>query len=93
MSLTDVSKIMKISRSVIKRVLEQNNITDNEIVQEWLKKAEKSAYYKNAIDTLSIRDPNKLLTMKNNYLNYLIIYKNSYYLTNNITYLKLINYE
>lgn len=29
----------------------QNNVTDNEIVQEWLKKAEKSAYYKNAIDT------------------------------------------
>lgn len=50
---------------------------DLAILAKWEKRAKKSDYYKNAIETWTIRDVAKIATAKENKLNYLIYYKES----------------
>ena len=52
----------------------ENNPEDIENINKWKSKAETSEFYKQAIHTWTIRDVNKLKKLKENNLNYIIIY-------------------
>ena len=54
-----------------------NNEEDMKLLNKWKEKAKTSDYYKNAIETWTIRDVKKLNTAKANNLNYLVIYQKS----------------
>lgn len=60
-----------------KHPFDANNPADVAKLNEWKKRAEKSDYYKNAIETWTKRDVTKITTAKANKLNYLIYYKES----------------
>ena len=51
-----------------------NEELDKETLNTWLEKAKTSKFYKQAINTWTIRDVNKIKTAKNNKLNYLRFY-------------------
>ena len=48
---------------------------------EWQEKAKTSQFYKNAIETWTVRDVKKLQVARENNLNYKVIYENTYSLT------------
>lgn len=52
----------------------ENNIDDINILNKWKEKSIKSKFYKNAIETWTIRDVNKYNIAKKNNLNYIIFY-------------------
>ena len=53
---------------------DENNEKDIELLKQWEEKAKSSQQYKNAINTWTIRDKNKIETAKKNNLNYITIY-------------------
>lgn len=56
----------------------KNNKHDNELLENWKIKAEFSNFYKNAIETWSIRDVKKVDNAKQNNLRLLILWTNDY---------------
>lgn len=55
---------------------DENNPEDINILNKWKEKAEISQFYKNAIETWTVRDVEKLNCLRNNNLNFKIIYPN-----------------
>lgn len=50
---------------------------DISLLQKWQEKAKYSKFYRNAIDTWTIRDPNKLKYFIDNKLNFMLLYNNT----------------
>ena len=55
---------------------DKNNLEDIKLLNEWREKAKTSQFYKQAIETWTIRDINKLECLRKNKLNFKIIYPN-----------------
>ena len=55
---------------------DKNNPKDVNTLNKWKEKSENSQFYKNAIETWTIRDVEKLNCLRNNNLNFKIIYPN-----------------
>lgn len=59
-----------------KHPYDENNVDDKNVLNRWKEKSVTSLYYKNAINTWTVRDVMKIKTAKENKLNYLLIYSN-----------------
>lgn len=57
------------------KLFDKNSLQDIETLNRWKEKAETSEYYKNAIETWTVRDVNKYNTFIQNNLNFKIYYK------------------
>ena len=67
---------------------DENNPKDIENINRWKSKAETSEFYKQAIRTWTIRDVNKIKKLKENNLNYIIIYPNVMISNNKLFYIQ-----